>query len=139
MTHHTSNQQKDLARQQKELLNDEARFAEIDIVVQNLYEDKIKGKLDECRFMVMMKSYEKQKHQLQVRIKELKSEINKFNDKREDVSRFIDTIKKYANIKTLNLPQFLGQSFCLIYEDVVFYQEIISNHCRSRRNQYADI
>jgi len=40
------------------LIKHKKRFTEIEFVVQNLYEDKIKGIIDERRFKAMAESYD---------------------------------------------------------------------------------
>lgn len=127
--HHTLKQQKDVTRYQNELVKCETRFKEIDLVVESLYEDKIKGHLDERRFKSMIQSYDEQQKELQEKIKQLSFEISDFKDKKEDINHFMDIVKKYTEIKELDdciLNEFIDKIHVheAVYEEGARKQQI---------------
>lgn len=101
MKQYSTKQRNDLEGYKKDLKKHKERFNEIDIIVQNLYEDKIKGSLNERRFIVMMKSYEEQQKELKLKIDHHEGEIETFNEKKDDTNRFMGIIRKYKKNRSI--------------------------------------
>lgn len=131
MSKHSSKQEKDLITHKNSLIKYKKRFNEIDIIVENLYEDKIKGSIDERRFITMMKSYEEQQKEIQELIKHHSLEIEEFNLKVDGTEKFMNIINKYSKLKELN-SQILNEFIEKIHVHEVITEENI-------RNQQIDI
>lgn len=122
MKQYLKKQRSDLEGYKKYLKKHKERFNEIDIIVQNLYEDKIKGSLDERRFIVMMKYYEEQQKELKLKIDHHEGEIETFNQKKDDTNRFMGIIRKYKKIEALDAG-LLNEFIEKIYVHEVTHEE----------------
>jgi hypothetical protein len=80
----------------------EVRVAELDRVMEQLYEDKVAGALNDTRFRKLAEKYESEQTALEKRIDELKSEIERLNANKRDASVWLELIKNYADIKELD-------------------------------------
>ena len=85
-----------------EMLAAETRYAEIDSIVEQLYEDKVAGNLSSTRFNKLADKYEAEQSNQGKRIAELKSEIGRLNANKRDVSSWLELIKNYADIRELD-------------------------------------
>ena len=66
-----------------------ARDRELDMLFERLYEDNVSGKIDDARFAKMSKRYEQEQGENAGRIKALRLELKKLEDKRMDVDTFL--------------------------------------------------
>lgn len=90
-------------KQRQKLVNDERRYADIDQIIQRLYEDNISGKLSDERFMKMNQSYEAEQAQLQQAISETKKDLSSQESQTIDISKFMHRIQKYTKISELTV------------------------------------
>ena len=67
-----------------------------------LYEDNIAGKINDERFYKMSVRYEEEQRELAVRIKELKSELDRESGRTMTTDMFIATVRKYTRAKKLS-------------------------------------
>lgn len=86
---------------EEELARHEKRMAELDGLIQGLYENFITEKLPERQYRRLMDSYDSEQSQLELRIAELKEQIQLETPDRPDSKRFIALVKKYRNCKEL--------------------------------------
>ena len=74
-----------------------ARDRELDTLFERLYEDNVSGKIDDARFAKMAKRYEQEQGENAGRIKTLRLEVKKLEEKRMDVDDFLETVRHYTN------------------------------------------
>ena len=94
-------QKKELAKKKRELSKSEKRIAELDVLFQRIYEDNVSGKLTDERFATMSANYEAEQKSLKETLSQLKADVEAQNDKTENVSAFIQKVKRYTEIKEL--------------------------------------
>ena len=78
------------------------RIAEIDGIIQKLYEDNVSGKISDERFAKMTATYETEQNGLQQTAQRLKDEISAVREEGESVDRFMKLVNKYSDITELN-------------------------------------
>lgn len=74
-----------------------ARDRELDALFERLYEDNVSGKIDDARFAKMAKRYEQEQGENAGRIKTLRLEVKKLDEKRMDVDDFLETVRRYTD------------------------------------------
>lgn len=84
-------------RKKRELDGLLARDRELDTLFERLYEDNVSGKIDDARFAKMAKRYEQEQGENAGRIKALRLEVKKLEEKRMDVDDFLKTVRHYTN------------------------------------------
>ena len=78
-----------------------ARDRELDTLFERLYEDNVSGKIDDARFAKMAKRYEQEQGENAGRIKALRLEVKKLDEKRMDVEDFLETVRRYTDATTI--------------------------------------
>ena len=78
-----------------------ARDRELDTLFERLYEDNVSGKIDDARFSKMAKRYEQEQGENAGRIKTLRVEVKKLDEKRMDVEDFLETVRRYTDATTI--------------------------------------
>ena len=78
-----------------------ARDRELDTLFERLYEDNVSGKIDDARFAKMAKRYEQEQGENAGRIKTLRLEVKKLDEKRMDVEDFLETVRHYTDATTI--------------------------------------
>lgn len=78
-----------------------ARDRELDALFERLYEDNVSGKIDDARFAKMSKRYEQEQGENAGRIKTLRLEVKKLDEKRMDVEDFLETVRRYTDATTI--------------------------------------
>ena len=91
----------DRVRKKRELDGLLARDGELDMLFERLYEDNVSGKIDDARFAKMSKRYEQEQGENAGRIKALRLELKKLEDKRMDVDTFLETVRRYTDATTI--------------------------------------
>ena len=94
-------QKKELAKKRRELAKSEKRIAELDVLFQRIYEDNVSDKLSDERFAIMSANYEEEQKTLKEALSQLRADIETQDDKTENVSAFIQKVKRYTEIKEL--------------------------------------
>ena len=84
----------------------EKRIKALDKIIQNLYEDKVGGKISEERYMKMSDNYETEQKALSERLNYLKVEIEKAKTQYDNISRFMAIVKKYSDFDEIT-PEIL--------------------------------
>ena len=87
----------DRVRKKRELDGLLARDKELDMLFERLYEDNVSGKIDDARFAKMSKRYEQEQGENAKKIKALRLELKKLEDKRMDVDTFLETVRRYTD------------------------------------------
>ena len=84
----------------------EKRITALDKIIQNLYEDKVEGKISEERYMKMSDNYEAEQKALTERLNYLKAEIEKAKTQYDNINRFMAIVKKYSDFDEIT-PEIL--------------------------------
>lgn len=77
------------------------RMGELDILFRKLYEDNALGRLSDQQFVLMTSGYDEERNTLSARIKGLEAEINAVAERKTDVSRFLQIVRKYTDVQEL--------------------------------------
>ena len=111
-----------------------SRVKEIDVLIQRLYEDNVKGKLSDERYATLSESLENEQKELKARLPEIETDLNRQVDQEEGLQRFVSKAKQITNLKDLtpelvhefiekivvHAPKYLdGNRFQLV--DIYFY------------------
>lgn len=86
---------------QHELAEARKRMAELDNMIQNLYESSVKGVLPERQAQRMIQQYDEEQILLEQRIKELESQIQQETAKEAETDRFLALVRKYQDCTEL--------------------------------------
>ena len=90
----TANSRKNLAANQK-------RISELQSLIQSVYEDKYLGKITETSCGVLLGKYETELKALQEEQAKLTARLDTEKQNAEDVDKFIERVKKYADVQKL--------------------------------------
>lgn len=91
-----------LQSSKKELDKLISRENEIDNVFHQLYEDKVKGVINDNRFITLSNQYESELEALKIRKLGLQDLLAKEAISESDTARFVSLIEKYADMTELN-------------------------------------
>ena len=92
---------KQLAAKRRELSKAKKRIAEIDALIQKIYEDNALGKLPDARYEALDAQYAKEQDALNAEIAELEKAVTGYEQSRKSAEKFIALIDKYENFDTL--------------------------------------
>ena len=84
----------------------EKRIKALDKIIQNLYEDKVVGKISEERYMKMSDNYEAEQKALTERLNYLKAEIEKAKTQYDNINKFMAIVKRYSDFEEIT-PEIL--------------------------------
>ena len=98
---YTEDKKKQLAAKHLELSRAKKRIAEIDTLIQKIYEDNASGKLSDERYATLSLSYEEEQKTLKAAVPELQSFLETETDKTESLQRFIQKVKQITELKVL--------------------------------------
>ena len=94
-------QSADIAKKRRRLAAAQKRAGELEKLICKIYEDNVSGKIDDARFAKMSKRYEQEQGENAGRIKALRLELKKLEDKRMDVDTFLETVRRYTDATTI--------------------------------------
>ena len=118
---YSEDKKRELADKRRELNKAKKRIAEIDSLIQKLYEDNATGKISDERFATMSVSLENEQSELKDRIPVLDDELENAKIKTEGLQRFIDKAKQVTRPNTLT-PE-------LVHE---FIEKIVVPHLNTK-------
>ena len=98
---YTEDKKKQLAAKRRELSKAKKRIAEIDTLIQKIYEDNANGKLSDERYATLSLSYEEEQKTLKADIPEMQAYLEAETDKTESLQRFIQKVKQITELKAL--------------------------------------
>ncbi len=98
---YSEDKKKELAQKHRELNKAKKRIAEIDSLIQKIYEDNAIGKISDERYATLSMSYEEEQQRLKADIPEMESYLETETDKTESLQKFIDKVKKITELKEL--------------------------------------
>lgn len=114
--------EQDIKKTKGELKKIEKRLAQLDKILNKLYEDRALEKISEERYLTMNSTYESEYNDLKSKQSELKNQITQTETAEYNAKIFTDLIEKYINITELN-ARILNE---LIEKIVVHEKEIIN-------------
>lgn len=98
---YSEDKKKELAEKRRELNKAKKRIAEIDGLIQKLYEDNAIGKISDDRYATLSMSYEEEQRNLKSALPDMENYLNTETDKTESLQRFIEKVKQITEIKEL--------------------------------------
>ena len=113
---YTEDKKKLLAAKRRELRKAKKRMAEIDTLIQKIYEDNASGKLSDDRFDMMSQSYDAEQKQLEEEVLSIRQEIEVQEQQIENIEKVIQKAHKYVHIEELT-PYALRELVSAIYVD----------------------
>ena len=131
MACYTEDKKKQLAAKRRELEKAQKRIAEIDTLIQKIYEDNASGKLSDERYMTLSTSYEAEQQMLKAAVPEMQAYLETETDKTVNLQQFIRKVKKITELKALT-PE-------LIHEFVEKIVVCAPKYLDGKRIQIVDI
>lgn len=110
----SSETKKELDAKNRLLQKSKNRYSELDRLFKRVYEDYVNGNLSETRFQMLSEDYETEQAELKEKIEILNKEIQEFQEKTDNVEKFIRTAKKYVGIEKLT-PAILNDMVKAVY------------------------
>ena len=98
---YTEDKKKQLVAKRRELSRAKKRIAEIDALIQKIYEDNASGKLSDERYATLSLSYEEEQKMLKAAVPEMQAYLETETDKTESLQRFIQKVKQITELKAL--------------------------------------
>ena len=80
------------------------RIAELDVIIQKLYESYALGKTPENRFEVLSTAYEKEQSELKAALAQNKAALSDYNTDSSNIERFMALARKYRDVDELTAP-----------------------------------
>lgn len=88
-----SDKKKELTAKRRELEKAKKRIAEIDKLIQRIYEDNVIGKLSDERFATLSNTYETEQKELKEKLPEMESYLEAETDKTVNLQKFVQKVK----------------------------------------------
>ena len=107
----SANMIRETAKQQKsdrvQLKSPQKRLAELALIISNLYEDKVLGKLSETVCYSMIGKYEQEQAEKKESLRILDGKLAELEKDAQDVDSFLAAIKKYVAVEQLDREMLL--------------------------------
>jgi len=88
-------------RLRKQLSRFKKRSKELDTIIQKLYEKQLLDEISDDRFRKLADSYESEQAELNQQIVKLQEVLISQTESKENVDKFMQTIRRYTNLETL--------------------------------------
>ena len=88
----------------KRLNKNMKRIAELDNIIRNLYEDRVKEAITDKRFKLLSEGYEKEQETLEQENEALEKELETYASDTDRTEEFIALAKKYTDLDELTTP-----------------------------------
>lgn len=88
-----SDKKKELTAKRREFEKAKKRIAEIDKLIQRIYEDNVIGKLSDERFATLSNTYETEQKELKEKLPEMESYFEAETDKTVNLQKFVQKVK----------------------------------------------
>ena len=115
----------------KRITKEQRRVAELNTLIQKIYEDKVSGSLTSKRFEILSAEYENEQTELEGSIARLQAELDAFNTDTVRVDKFIKIVKRYTDFTELTTPMINE------FIEKIFIHE--ADRSSGERNQQVDI
>ena len=117
--------------QQRQLAQSKKRHKELDSLIKQLYEDKVKGELSAKRFEILSSGYETEQEGLEQQITELEEVLAAYSSESNNTEQFIKLVHRYIEI-----PELTGTMLNEYIDKIVVHEADRSN---GRREQTIEI
>ena len=125
-------QQKEHKRLERAVEQDTKRIAEIDRLIEKVFEQNASGILSNERFSKMLQSYEKEQKALMLEVSDSQKTLEEAKQKVTDLRLFLRTLREMTEIKELT-PTLVNS---LIERIEVYNNNKSSGHCYVKVNIY---
>ena len=95
--------QREIRRQEKELAAMRKRKAELDTIFKKLYEDSVLGRITTEQFQMLSGSYTEEQNQIAAGIPQKEMDIQRLRETVSGTDGFLDRAKRYTDIAELTL------------------------------------
>lgn len=112
---------KRIVQLKRELEKSQGRIAELDHLLNKLYEDNALGKIPDNRYVQMSNRFEDEQSKLKESVNEMSSELAKYKLTTDETEKFTSVIDKYTDIKELDdiiINEFIDKIFVHHKEDI---------------------
>lgn len=96
----------------------ERRIAELSNLIQNIYEDKVVGKIPETVCVDLINKYQSEKERLQKQLRSISERLSEVQRDEKDVAEFIKRLKKYTGADLLTREMALELIEYIIVDDI---------------------
>lgn len=103
-----TDQQKELRKAEKPVIEAKKRVSELDNIINRLYEDNILGKLSDERFNILSKDYEFEQSELKQEIDNLETRLSKQKEDVKNVQKFLEIVQRYTTFESL-IPSIVNE------------------------------
>jgi len=117
MDHSRKVMESEIETKRNELNSLKRRDSEIDRLFNTMYEDNVAGKIDDSRFAKMSSQYSDEQSAIAVRVKEIKTELERNTQKSGTTKTFLSIVRRYTRTKKLT-PFMLNE----LIEKIEVYQ-----------------
>jgi len=76
-------------------------MTELSMLFKRIYEDHVNSKLSEVRFLELSADYEAEQTELQAKLEQWKTDLERQEQRTNDVDRFVEKCKKYVGLEEL--------------------------------------
>jgi len=87
--------------QKRQLAKNQKRHRDLDLLIKQLYEDKVGGALTQKRFEMLAAEYEAEQETLTLQIAELELQLATFTAESDNVERFVKMVQRYTEVPEL--------------------------------------
>ena len=94
-------QEENIKIAQRELKQSEKRFAELDVLVKQLYEQNVSGKLSDRHYERLLADYDNEQSTLETKITESQSQISSWDERKLKTDSFIELANRYTDFTEL--------------------------------------
>ena len=101
LNHKDKTSSKLISSDNKKMRDYQRRIAELDNLIQSVYEDKVNGKIPESMCVKLLKKYEEEQNNLETEMSALEEKIAARKKTEQNVDEFIERIKKYSELEVL--------------------------------------
>ena len=79
----------------------QARYGELDKLIQRIYEDMVGNRITDKRFAVLSNQYEREQSELEHTIKKLQADLDSFDDSEDRAAKFLELVQKHRDFSEL--------------------------------------
>jgi len=87
--------------QRKKLKTSQSRYAELDKLIQRIYEDNVAQKISDKRFEVLSDQYEQEQAELEQSIAQLTADLDSYDDSADRAEKFLELTRRYKEFGEL--------------------------------------
>ena len=98
---YSTQQAETVKSQRKKLKSSQSRHAELDKLIQRIYEDMVAEKITDKRFEVLSNQYEQEQAELEETITQLTADLDSYDDSTDRAAKFLELTKRYKEFSEL--------------------------------------